>query len=306
MKKICIIGCNYGTNVVLKSLSGFKKKILIKGISGNKERGKKFLGIDYFKNWKYMINKLKPDLVIIAVPPKIQSSIICHLLKNNIDFMCEKPLTINYKVLTKIISLKVNSKSKNFVDLNFLTIPAILKMKNIIGKNISSSNKILFKWYINPKSSNKQTWKNNELVGGGELNNFFFHVVSILNYWFGNDYKLKIKENNKNLYIINFKNKNVSFDIIFAINKFKNLFYFHISNKNHKYILKNNSLDYHNNFKILKDGDYIYNKKFKRNMSRILTTRKVLKSYFDKRMNSKFSLLNSIDIQKKIFNLQSA
>ena len=42
-----------------------------------------------------MINKLKPDLVIIAVPPKTQSSIICHLLKNNIDFMVTATILVN-------------------------------------------------------------------------------------------------------------------------------------------------------------------------------------------------------------------
>ena len=87
-KKVCIIGVNYSYHVLLKSLKLLDRFNVI-GIAGKKKRDefnlKDFI---YYTSWKKMINELKPDLVVIAVPPMVQEKILKHLLqKKNRFFM---------------------------------------------------------------------------------------------------------------------------------------------------------------------------------------------------------------------------
>ena len=88
-----------------------------------------------------------------------------------------------------------------------MTIPAIIKFKEIINKlNINNKDLIQVYWYFKPKShKDKFSWKNNPKKVGGELNNFLFHLLSIIFYLFGN---FKISCLKKNSFYIFFFNKN--------------------------------------------------------------------------------------------------
>ena len=75
-KKVCIIGVNYSYKILFQSLK-ILKNFDILGIAGRKKRKEfkkeKFL---YYTSWKNMIDELKPDLVVIGVPPKEQEKIL--------------------------------------------------------------------------------------------------------------------------------------------------------------------------------------------------------------------------------------
>ena len=62
----------------------------------------------YYNSWKKMITKVKPDIVAVAVPPKIQENILVYLLKNQINFICEKPIS-NSKLKFLILKNYLNS-----------------------------------------------------------------------------------------------------------------------------------------------------------------------------------------------------
>lgn len=299
---ICLVGCNYGTNVILESIKRLGSKIKIVGISGSKDRGDRYLGLPYYSNWKKMIIDLKPKFVVIAVPPYIQSKIILYLMKNNIDFMCEKPISHNDDSLKKIKTYNVTTKSKILVDLNFLTIPSIHKMKEIIVNKNEKFEYFELKWYLNPMTSSQKSWKNEIFLGGGFLNNFFFHILSILNFWFDGNFKIFLEKHDFNCYEFRCYFNKISFSIKFIINKFNNLFEFKAISKKHKYILRNKSLDYHNNFKIYKNSRVIFKKNFSRNHSRAFATYEILRHYFENKKNKYIDLNSSINIQQIIFS----
>ena len=299
---ICLIGCNYGVNVILESIKRLVPKIKILGISGSKERGDYYLDLPYYSNWKKMIIELKPKFVILAVPPYVQSQIIVYLMKHNIDFLCEKPITHNKESLKKIKRYNASTKSKILVDLNFLTIPAIQKMREIIANKDEKFEYFELKWYVNPTSSLKKSWKNDIVLGGGFLNNFFFHILSILNFWFDNKYQVTLKNYDFNFYEFRCSYNKINFRIKFIINKYNNLFEFKANTKQHRYILRNKSLDYHNNFKIYKNSKIIFRKNFKRNYSRAFATYEILRCYFENKKNKYIDLKNSINIQQTIFS----
>ncbi len=80
MRKInvCIIGANFGINVHLKALKKIKN-VNILGVAGIKKR--KLKNINYYLNWKSMINEVRPSFVIVSVPPNIQMNILKYLAK---------------------------------------------------------------------------------------------------------------------------------------------------------------------------------------------------------------------------------
>ena len=132
MKKIvsvCIIGGNYGLKVLLPAIQGIKN-VYVKGVAVKKLRKNK--NISFFYSWKQMIKECKPDLVLISVPPRLQSNIIKYIIKKNINFLAEKPLSYNFIDAEKILNLFKKKKIKAAIDLNFLKIPAILKYKKLL------------------------------------------------------------------------------------------------------------------------------------------------------------------------------
>ena len=149
-KRVCIIGVNYSYHVLLQSLRHFNNFEVV-GIAGKKKRKKVISeNICYYTSWKKMINQLNPSLVVIGVPSMEQEKILEFLLKKKIDFLCEKPISKTNKKIKLFISLAKKNNNKKIIDLNFLTIPAIIKFKEIINKmNLTNDDLIKINWFLN-------------------------------------------------------------------------------------------------------------------------------------------------------------
>ena len=307
LKRVCIIGVNYSYHVLLQSLKYFNTFKIV-GIAGKKNRIK-FSSEDflYYTSWKKMINELKPDLVVIGVPPLEQEKILEFLLKKKIDFLCEKPISKTNKKIKLFKSLSKKNNNKKIIDLNFLTIPAIIKFKEMINKmNLTNDDLIKINWFFKPKSqSDKQSWKNNIKKIGGELNNFLFHLLSVIFYFFGN-FKISYLQNKNSFYIFLIETKKNKFKLNFCSKSNKNKFLIKIKSRKGNYSLINNSKDYHNNFYIKKNNFTIFKKNFPKNKSRVFASKNIL-SLFLKNDNNLFKETNfqrGLQIQEKIINLK--
>ncbi len=306
-KKVCIIGVNYSYHVLFNSLKILKKFEVI-GVAGKKKR-EKFSSENfiYFTSWKKMIKTLKPKLVIVAVPPLEQEKILKFLLIEKIDFLCEKPITNKIKKINLFKKLSNQNLNKKIVDLNFLTIPAIKKFKEIIKKiKIDKKDKISVDWLFRPKSfSDKLSWKNDITKVGGDLNNFLFHLLSVIFYFFGN-FEISLIQKKKNSYIFLIKLKKIVFNINFCSRSKKNKFKIEINKKNNKYTLINNSKDYHNNFYIIKNNSIIFKKNFLKNNSRVFASMNILQLFIknNRELLEQINFDRGLEIQKKIIDLK--
>ena len=305
-KKVCIIGFNYSYNVLLQSFN-ISKKFNVIGIAGKKSRNvTSSNSFKYYTSWKKMIIELKPEIIAVGIPPKEQEKILPYLLKNKFNFICEKPITNNIKKLNFFSKFLKKNKSIKLIDLNFITIPAIQKFKQLLKKEkLSRDTKINIDWYFKPKSiNNKSSWKNSKKNIGGELNNFFFHLISVIYFLFGN---FKINTIYKKNYHYNFlfKSRKISFTVnFFCKNKF-NLFKIKFQNKSKLYSLINKSKDYHNNFYIYKNKKKIFKKNFPNSKGRIFASKNILDIFLNKNKDLKKYLVfeRGLDYQKKIINL---
>ena len=296
-----IIGANYGLKILYPILNN-KKNINLIGICSLKKKNLKNEAINFLYGWRDTIKIYKPDFVVLAVPPIIQSEIIKYLILKNIPFFGQKPLSYNLSD-AQLIAKKIKKKKLlTSFDLNFLQLKAIIKFKKIIQKKKIYNSKIIIKWIFESRTlENKHSWKNNTKVGGGILYNFGFHLFSILVDIFG-ILKLTGVYINKNSYQLSFVDKNKNNYEIFLSNKKNNKNFFDISvtdNKDDVFSIRNISKNYHDNFIIRKNKRILFVQK---NSKKFSTSRKIaseanIKNFFiDLKNNNKNLLSQNIDI----------
>jgi len=315
MKKIvsvCIIGGNYGLKVLLPAITGIKN-VIVKAVAVKNVRSNQKVILYY--SWKKMIKECKPDLVLVAVPPKLQSNILSYLINNNVNFLAQKPLTYNFNDAKKILH-KFNKKNiKAAVDLNFLKIPAISKYKKLLKKYVGLKSSIEIKWLFKSGTlKEKKSWKNIIKDGGGSYLNFGFHLISLIIYLFGDiKYLKKYNRKNKVDYLKGETKNGQSLKIKFS-NDFisKNIFSIKSTTTKKKYlVLENRSANYHGNF-------IIYNKNnFKKkniifkdisqnsNNSRIVCSRLVIKDLIKFFYKKNYSLFNDLEHAVKVHQIIS-
>jgi len=305
-----IIGANYGLNVLYPILKK-QKNINLIGICSKTKKNLKDKTINFLINWKKTIKTHKPDFVALAVPPQIQSKIIKYLIARKIPFFGQKPLSYNFrdaKLITKTI--KKNKLLTSF-DLNFLELEAMIRFKKIINKKKLFNSKIVVRWFFKSRSlKHKDSWKNNNKIGGGILYNFGFHLFSILIEIF-NDLQLINMSKNRNSYKLNFIDKNKNNFEVFLSNQKNNKNLFDISvidNKNEKISIKNTSKNYHDNFTIKKNNKILFIQK-NSNVSdisrRIATSANIKKFINDLKKNNLSFLSQNIDLCIKVHKLIS-
>ena len=135
---------------------------------------------------KYFYNDI--DLIILAVPPKIQKQILNYNLKFKKKILFEKPISQNLVSSKKIVQSLKKKKIKSDINLTFLNHELFQKTKNIIknkklGKVISYE--VLWNFKFFDLENNIKSWKTVEQQGGGIKNIFLTHVFSYCEFLFG-------------------------------------------------------------------------------------------------------------------------
>ncbi len=301
--KTCVIGYNYAKSTLIPILKE-NKKINIIGICTKNKNSELETSYNRFSLWKKMINTLKPKLVVIAVPPKIQSKIVKYLILKKISFFAQKPLTYNFKDALIIQSILKNYKNiKIAIDLNFLELKPIIFFRNIIKRNIPKKNiYIQIKWLFKSGIHKKNHWKNKKNDGGGMYYNFGFHLFSIIIKFFG-DVKVILAKKEKYFDLIELEtNKKIKIKVFFS-NRFpsKNIFSIkYLTKKLINYELLNNSKNYHSNFLVFKNKKIIFkqSQNTQRKDSRQLASGLVLK-----KLLSSINLINKKKLSENHYNL---
>jgi len=296
-----IIGANYGLNILYPILNNNKNINLI-GICSLNKKNLKHSTVNFLYNWKKTIKIYKPDFVVLAVPPLIQSKIIKYLILKNIPFFGQKPLSYNFSD-AQLIARKIKKKKLlTSFDLNFLKIKAIIKFKKLIQKKKLYNSKIMIKWVFESRTlGKKDSWKNNSKAGGGTLYNFGFHLFSILVDIFGILKITKIHKN-KNSYKLCFADKNKNNYEVYLSNKKDNKNFFGITvidNKDDIISLRNISRNYHDNFIIRKNKKKLFGQKNSKkfNISRQIASEANLKNFLKDLKNDKQNFVSqNIDI----------
>ena len=203
---VALVGSNFalkGYLPVIKKIKQLKLRVICSRNISKKNLLSKLENITHESNWKKIFND-DIDLIILAVPPKIQNQILNYNLKFKKKMIFEKPISQNLISSKKIVKSLKRKKIKSDINLTFLNHELFKKTKNII-KNKKLGKVLSYEVLWNFKSfdlENKiKSWKTVEQQGGGIKNIFLTHVFSYCEFLFG-----KGKMIDFNFKISNFKN----------------------------------------------------------------------------------------------------
>ena len=203
---VALVGSNFalkGYLPVIKKIKQLKLRVICSRDISKKNLLSKLENITHESNWKKIFND-DIDLIILAVPPKIQNQILNYNLKFKKKILFEKPISQNLISSKKIVKSLKRKKIKSDINLTFLNHELFQKTKTII-KNKKLGKVLSYEVLWNFKSfdlENKiKSWKTVEQQGGGIKNIFLTHVFSYCEFLFG-----KGKMIDYNFEISNFKN----------------------------------------------------------------------------------------------------
>jgi predicted dehydrogenase len=306
---VALVGSNFGLKGYLPVLNKIKKLKLkiICSRNINKIDFKELKNIEYKSNWKDIFNQ-NIDIIILAVPPKIQEKILIYNLKYRKQIIFEKPISTSFLKSKKIFEKIKEKKIKSEINLTYLNHILFRKVKKIIdNKSLGSVIDYKINWAFVSGDFNKKikSWKTDEKQGGGIKNIFLTHVLSYCEYFFKKSLLKSsfIKSSNfkglnfKKFILLKLKNfKKINGEVLIHIKK--NGLQTHkieINFENGKVKLFTKSKDWTNNF-VLKV--YKKNKKFKiyKNMSK--------KFFNDGRSQQIYLMINNFIKKKNYKNIQ--
>ncbi len=184
-----IIGSNFGIRGYLPVIEKFSKFkiVFICSRKIKKHYFDKKIKANFISDWRKVFTK-KIDIIISAVPPKVQEKILLYNLRHKKKIILEKPITSNYLKSKKILS---EIKKKNIyadINLTFVNHPYFRIIKKIIeSKKYGNVKNYFVEWSFVSHDYNlkKKTWKVEGKHGGGITNIFLTHVLSYCEYLFG-------------------------------------------------------------------------------------------------------------------------
>ena len=166
-------------NKVLPSIL-FNRKIKIVSVLSNKDhKDFKLKNIFFYNNKKKFFLKNRFEYVYIS---SINSEHYNHCkfaLESNKNVICEKPICLNIRQLSKLKTIAIKKKKKFFEVIQYVHHPLFARLKTIIKSN--SIGKVLrvkssFKIPLN----DKKNFRFNKNLGGGSLNDVGFYPISIM------------------------------------------------------------------------------------------------------------------------------
>ena len=129
---VAIVGSNFGLRGYLPAINRIKnlKIKIICSRNKNKILIKNLKNFKHVTNWKNVFKK-EIDLIVLAVPPKVQEKIILFNIKHKKKIIFEKPISPKYPTSKKIVEKLKKEKIETEINLTFLNHSLFQKVKKI-------------------------------------------------------------------------------------------------------------------------------------------------------------------------------
>ena len=159
---------------------------------GRLEFGKKYIGAKCptFTDFRTMVNKTKPDLVIVTTTDATHHEFIIQGLEMGCDVLTEKPLTIDEHKCQQIIDAERKSNKNLIVGFNYRWSPYNTKVKELLMQGtIGKITSVDFHWYLNTYhgASYFRRWHGLREMGGTLWVHKATHHFDLLNWWLDSD-----------------------------------------------------------------------------------------------------------------------
>jgi predicted dehydrogenase len=143
----------------------------------------KFGKFNCFTDYKVMINEVKPDAVVVAVPTKFHHSVIKDLLEKNIHVFAEKPFCLTVDQGNELVKSAASKKLVNQIGYHNKFVGTFRELKKIVDSGALGDIYHFVGEAYGPVVVNKKqdTWRSDPSEGGGCLLDYASHVLDLIN-----------------------------------------------------------------------------------------------------------------------------
>lgn len=154
--------------------------------------GKSFIGADCptFTNFDEMLDKTKPELVIVTTKDSTHHEFVIKALNAGIDVLTEKPMTTDEYKCEEILEAEKKSGKKVYVGFNYRWSPYMTRIKELLAEGaIGKVTSVDFHWYLNNYhgASYFRRWHGLEQAGGSLFVHKSTHHFDLVNWWLDSD-----------------------------------------------------------------------------------------------------------------------
>ncbi|GAB3911492.1 Gfo/Idh/MocA family protein [Mucilaginibacter boryungensis] len=186
MIKVALIGAGK-MGISHLSILGAHPDVEVVGVCDTSKMVNDFLSkygnFNCFTEYQKMVNEVKPDAVVVAVPTKFHYTIIKDLLVNGIHVFAEKPFCLTSAQGNELVELAKNKGLKNQVGYHNKFVGTFSEVKRLVNSGILGKiDHFVGEAYgpvvIKPK---QDTWRSDPSEGGGCLLDYASHVIDLIN-----------------------------------------------------------------------------------------------------------------------------
>jgi predicted dehydrogenase len=143
----------------------------------------KYGKFDCFTDYQKMVNEVKPDAVVVAVPTKFHYPVIKYLLEKKISVFAEKPFCLNSVQGQELVELAARQQVVNQVGYHNKFIGTFSEVKKIINSGALGNIYHFVGEAYGPVviKAKQDTWRSDPLEGGGCLLDYASHVIDLIN-----------------------------------------------------------------------------------------------------------------------------
>jgi predicted dehydrogenase len=150
--------------------------------------GKYVAGVQFFTDYKELIDMSKPDAIIVCTPPNLHYEVCNYACEHNIHVFCEKPFTTNVEQ-AKELAEKFESKKlinqvgyvNRFNDI-FMTVKE--HIENALIGDIVRFRSEMFTCTVTKKEET-ESWRSFRENGGGAVYEIAAHAIDLVDYLIG-------------------------------------------------------------------------------------------------------------------------
>ncbi len=144
----------------------------------------KYSGFECFSDYQQMVNKVKPDAVVIAVPTKVHARFIKDMLEKGVHVFAEKPFCLTPGEGAPLVKLAKEKNLVNQVGYHNKFIGTFSEVKKLVDSGVLGEIHHFVAESYGPVVIRKKqdTWRSDPAEGGGCLMDYASHTVDLLNY----------------------------------------------------------------------------------------------------------------------------
>jgi len=159
-------------------------------VDSNSEAVKKFStelgGVQTYKNYRELIDSIKPDLISICTPPLAHEEIAAYALKRNVHVLCEKPLAYDVPSAHRIRDIAKKSSALLMPAFRHRFLPANIMLHDIVASGEIGDAVLFNNIFCGPAFDMEQKWFTKKaLAGGGCILDTNAHSVDLFRFIVG-------------------------------------------------------------------------------------------------------------------------